>query len=224
MATFERHYLRLQDMLQRQSVPVLTLAALLFVVATIGVTQLRLDLSFRPLFASGAEAAAPTEEFEAVFGQSSGAWIIAVLENRHADRGEFVRTAARMSDAAMAIDGISDNSQSLEHPRTAVGRRRTDVCLRRFPNTCSTLRKLKSSNTSSTSCSNGTSLRPLARVGRRQEAADCRPHRAGRWMTSPDGARSSTHPHSERSMTNCHAICSFITAAYRSSSSPTSRP
>jgi len=65
-------------------------------------------MSFRPLFASGADIAEPTEEFEQVFGQSSGAWIVAILENGGSSKPEFVRATARLSELARDIPQVTE--------------------------------------------------------------------------------------------------------------------
>lgn len=108
MSTFEDTYLRIQDVAERHAAAWLGVFALLVLIAGSGLLRLQLDLSFRPLFASGAGIAAPTEEFEQVFGQSSGAWVTVVLENRDLSVPEFVRTLARLSDAATDVDGVTD--------------------------------------------------------------------------------------------------------------------
>ncbi len=84
------------------------LFAAVILAASLGTSSLRLDLSFRPLFASSPERAAPTLEFEQVFGQSSGAWITAIVENRSLGSGEFVRYVDALSDTASQVDGVSE--------------------------------------------------------------------------------------------------------------------
>ncbi len=84
------------------------LFALLIVAASLGGSSIRLDLSCRPLFVSSPELAAPTEEFEQVFGQSSGAWVTAIVENRRQSSTEFIRSVDALSDSASAVPGISE--------------------------------------------------------------------------------------------------------------------
>lgn len=82
----------------------------LFSLATLGISQLQLDLSFRPLFASGSEIAESTLEFESVFGQSSGAWITAIVENTGATTFDFFRSVSTMSEKVRNIPHVSEVS------------------------------------------------------------------------------------------------------------------
>jgi hypothetical protein len=102
----------------------LLVAAALLIAATAGLGVLRLDMSFRPLFASGAEIAEPTREFEGVFGQSSGAWIATVIENAGVSTAELLRTSARLSEIAATVPGISEvmSLTSLAVPQWRDGR------------------------------------------------------------------------------------------------------
>jgi predicted RND superfamily exporter protein len=108
MSFFETRYLQMQSAMERHARTMIASFVLVFAIAASGVMFLGLDMSFRPLFASGAEIAEPTEEFERVFGQSSGAWIVAILENDGAGDTEFVRTTANLSDLTRDIAHISE--------------------------------------------------------------------------------------------------------------------
>ena len=108
MSRFDAAYHRAHRIAERHPVGVLLLFATLILAASLGASSLRLDLSFRPLFASSPERAAPTLEFEEVFGQSSGAWVTAIVENRALASGEFIRGVADLSDAAAGVDGVSE--------------------------------------------------------------------------------------------------------------------
>ncbi len=108
MSRFDAAYFGVHRAAERRPAITLLLFAALVVTASLGAKSLRLDLSFRPLFASSPELAAPTLEFEQVFGQSSGAWVTAIVENRSLGRGEFVRHVADLSDAASEIDGVGE--------------------------------------------------------------------------------------------------------------------
>ena len=108
MSRFDAAYSNAHRVAERHPLIVLTLFAALVLAASLGTTSLRLDLSFRPLFASSPERAAPTLEFEQVFGQSSGAWVTAIVENQSLGNGEFVRHVNDLSDAASRIDGIAE--------------------------------------------------------------------------------------------------------------------
>lgn len=108
MLSFETRYLAVQERARRYSSALIALFLLALLLASAGIMSLQLDLSFRPLFASGAEIAEPTEEFEAMFGQSSGAWIIVVLENDGISKGDFVRAAAHLSKRASLVAGVNE--------------------------------------------------------------------------------------------------------------------
>jgi len=86
------------------------LLLLLFAVATLGVLRLPLDLSFRPLFASSDEQTAATREFESVFGQSSGAWITAIVEKNGLAPSEFLAVIVSMSESVRNIDHVVEVS------------------------------------------------------------------------------------------------------------------
>lgn len=108
MPDFESRYLGLQTAAERHATAVIATFLLLFAMATAGVLSLGLDMSFRPLFASGKDIAGPTEEFESVFGQASGAWIAVILENTDTSTPEFIRATARLSELAADIPQIAE--------------------------------------------------------------------------------------------------------------------
>ena len=108
MSALWRCYLRTHEAVERNPGPSLALFAASSLVAMSGLTWIGLDMSFRPLFASGAEIAQPTEEFEAVFGQSSGAWISVILESDGRPTPELVRITAELSSLAEDIPHVSD--------------------------------------------------------------------------------------------------------------------
>lgn len=86
----------------------LAAAGLAFLAASAGLWRSDLDLSFRPLFASGEDIAGPTREFEGVFGQSSGAWIAAVIERDGTPLPELLRTLDRLTQAAAGIPQVTE--------------------------------------------------------------------------------------------------------------------
>lgn len=108
MSFFETRYLQLHGAIDRHAAAMLVLVFLVFVIAASGIMSLRLDMSFRPLFASGVDIAEPTEEFERVFGQSSGAWIVSILENDGIAVPDFIRTTARLSDRLQDVPHITE--------------------------------------------------------------------------------------------------------------------
>jgi predicted RND superfamily exporter protein len=108
MSFFETRYMQWHEALDRRAVLTITLLVTALILSTIGMRQLHLDMSFRPLFASGSDIADATEEFERVFGQASGAWIVAILENSGNSTAEFVRTTARLSETASHISHVTE--------------------------------------------------------------------------------------------------------------------
>ena len=106
MSRLAAAFSRLQLAAGERPLVALLLVTLLFATATAGVSKLQLDLSFRPLFATGESVAEPTREFESVFGQSSGAWIAAIVENSGAPIPELLRVVASMSDEAGSIEHV----------------------------------------------------------------------------------------------------------------------
>ena len=101
-------YLLVQRAAERHPRIALAIFAFVFLSATSGLTKLHLDMSFRPLFASGAEITKPTAEFEDVFGQSSGAWIFAILESDGQASPFLLRTIARLSNLVEDIPYVSE--------------------------------------------------------------------------------------------------------------------
>jgi len=108
MSFFESIYLHAQSVAERHAAAVIGVLSLTLVLATAGLASLRLDMSFRPLFASGADIAEPTDEFERVFGQSSGTWIVAILENNGSSAPKFVRATARLSELVRDIPRVTE--------------------------------------------------------------------------------------------------------------------
>ncbi len=108
MPFFESRYQRAHAATERHALATILIFGLAFALATAGLASLHFDLSFRPLFASGADIAEPTEEFEQVFGQSSGAWIVAILQNDGVATAEFIRATARLSDLVQEMSQVSE--------------------------------------------------------------------------------------------------------------------
>jgi hypothetical protein len=97
---------RFQRGLARRPLAVSMLFVAALTSATAGLSRLQLDLSFRPLLATGEEIAEPTREFESIFGQSSGAWIVAIIENESAGVPELLRTTELLSAKARDIPHV----------------------------------------------------------------------------------------------------------------------
>ncbi len=108
MFSFDTGYRAAQRACERRPRRVLAAAGILYLAAAAGLWHAELDLSFRPLFASGEEVALPTREFEQVFGQASGAWIAAVVERDGIALPDLLRTLDRLSTAAAGIPQVSE--------------------------------------------------------------------------------------------------------------------
>ncbi len=106
MSRFQGLWDRYQRGLARRPLAASLLFLAVLASATAGVSRLQLDLSFRPLFATGEEIAGPTREFESVFGQSSGAWIVAIIENESAGIPELLRATDLLSAKARDIPQV----------------------------------------------------------------------------------------------------------------------
>jgi uncharacterized protein len=104
----ERLYLRLFDRFWGRPRLLLAFVALALLLATPALYHVRLDMSFRPLFAHGDVEAAATHEFEAVFGQPSGAFIGAILEPGDPLRPSFLRRLDALTHSTEALEGVRE--------------------------------------------------------------------------------------------------------------------
>jgi predicted RND superfamily exporter protein len=104
----ERFYLRLYDRLFRRPRRVLLLLGLVVAGALPGLLHLRLDMSFRPLFADEAAEAAATREFAQVFGQPSGAFVGVVIEPREGIGAPFLGELSRLSREVERIEHVAE--------------------------------------------------------------------------------------------------------------------
>ncbi len=95
------------EMVLAHRLPVLILLGVVVATATLGLLGLRVDMSFRSLFAQSSAAARATEDFESVFGQPSGASIIAVLEHEGTLSPEFLRAIATASEEVSRIKHVA---------------------------------------------------------------------------------------------------------------------
>lgn len=104
----ERLTLRLHDLLVRHPRGVLLWVGLAVAASLPLAAQLRLDMSFRPLFADGEVDAAATREFQAVFGQPSGAYVGVVVEGPEALGAPFVRELHALSTEVEALEHVTE--------------------------------------------------------------------------------------------------------------------
>ncbi|MDP9349741.1 MAG: hypothetical protein M3P24_11470, partial [Gemmatimonadota bacterium] len=102
----ERLYLRLHDRLLRRPGLVLLLVGAAVAAALPVLLHLRLDMSFRPLFADEPAEAAATREFAAVFGQPSGAFVGVVVEPREGIGAPFLRRLSRLSGEVERLEHV----------------------------------------------------------------------------------------------------------------------
>lgn len=104
----QRLYLRLFDRLAAR--PALPFAALTLLSLTglAALPGIRLDLSFRPLFADSRLEAEATREFESVFGQASGAYIGATIQRPDILSPGFLEELEELSRAVESLPGVTE--------------------------------------------------------------------------------------------------------------------
>ena len=89
-------YFKLHDRIVRNQRVILAALGVLCVGALVLVAQMQFDMSFRPLFADEDAMYAPTERFEAVFGEASGAHIGGILESEDILTRSYLRRLAQL--------------------------------------------------------------------------------------------------------------------------------
>src|ERR1700730_13345474 len=99
----ERLYGTLYDAVMRRWRVVLVAMAVVILVASAAMTRLGLDVSFRPFFATNDAQASVTSQYEAKFGQSSGAYLIAIVSHGDVLAPEFLRHLDALSRRAANI-------------------------------------------------------------------------------------------------------------------------
>lgn len=112
-----RLYLRIYDHRFWRSPAPLWLLGVLALGAFAALPGIRVDLSFRPLFADDPREEQATREFEAVFGQASGAYVGAIVEHPDVLSAAFVRDLAL---ASAAVDSIPGVVEVISLPRLAI--------------------------------------------------------------------------------------------------------
>ena len=100
-------YLRLHDRIVRTQWLILAALGVLFVGALVLVARMQFDMSFRPLFADEDAMYAPTERFEAVFGEASGAHIGVILESEDILTLPYLRGLAQLSDQVAQLQHVT---------------------------------------------------------------------------------------------------------------------
>ncbi len=99
-------YLKFYDRLVPVHGVVVVIVVALTVMATLLIPRLNVDMSFRPLFAEDPAVAQATAEFEAEFGQPSGAWLVAILENKAVLSQGFMQAVGDLSDRVASIEHV----------------------------------------------------------------------------------------------------------------------
>ena len=100
-------YFKLHDQIVRNQRVILSALGVLWVGAVVLVSQMQFDMSFRPLFADEDAMYAPTERFEAVFGEASGAYIGVILESEDILTQPYLRGLARVSDQVAQLQHVT---------------------------------------------------------------------------------------------------------------------
>ena len=100
-------YFKLHDQIVRNQRVILSALGVLWVGAMVLVSQMQFDMSFRPLFADEDAMYAPTERFEAVFGEASGAYIGVILESEDILTQPYLRGLARVSDQVAQLQHVT---------------------------------------------------------------------------------------------------------------------
>ena len=100
-------YFKLHDRIVRNQRVILAALGVLFVGALVLVAQMQFDMSFRPLFADEDAMYAPTERFEAIFGEASGAHIGVILESEDILTRPYLRALAQLSDQVAQLQHVT---------------------------------------------------------------------------------------------------------------------
>lgn len=108
MTVIERLYLRLYDAIAVRPRLVLGVTALAVGICLLPLSRVRVDMSFRPFFVDDAGDAAATAEFEAVFGQPSGAFLGVMIERENVLERAFLRELSAVSRDVEAIEQVSE--------------------------------------------------------------------------------------------------------------------
>lgn len=107
MGALQDIYLRIHNRIGARPISALLVLAALWLAAVTGLPRLQLDLSFRPLFASASSEAGPTNQFEAIFGQASGAYLLHILERGEGQSDvDFMTSLRSVSAAARQVSGV----------------------------------------------------------------------------------------------------------------------
>ena len=79
----------------------------LSIVAGFFVSKIQFDMSFRPLFADEDEMFIPTQNFEDIFGEASGAHIGVILESENILTVPYLQKLEQLSDQVLELDHVT---------------------------------------------------------------------------------------------------------------------
>ncbi|HLY82459.1 MAG TPA: MMPL family transporter [Acidimicrobiales bacterium] len=117
----ERLYGTLYDAVMRRWRVVLVAMAVVILVSSAAMTRLGLDVSFRPFFATNDAQASVTSQYEAKFGQSSGAYLIAIVSHDNLLAPDFLRQLDELSRRAAAIPHVVEVTSLTTVPNVTLG-------------------------------------------------------------------------------------------------------
>ncbi len=115
----ERTLIGLLVRVHRHPVGVLAAILVLLAVTLPGLPLLSFDMSFRPLFAGSSEDLQATADFEAEFGQASGAYLVAILETEDPGSPKFLARLAALAERVSGLEGV-ENVQSIANRKVPV--------------------------------------------------------------------------------------------------------
>lgn len=101
-------YLRAFALLQRRHLLVLAVIALAWLGAVALLPRLTFDMSFRPLFSTDAQLNAATARYEREFAQSSGAYLVAILESDTVLTDPFLDRLGQLSDRVARVPHVNE--------------------------------------------------------------------------------------------------------------------
>ena len=86
---------------------IILVAISLSIVAGFFVSKIQFDMSFRPLFADEDEMFIPTQNFEDIFGEASGAHIGVILESENILTVPYLQKLEQLSDQVVGLDHVT---------------------------------------------------------------------------------------------------------------------
>jgi predicted RND superfamily exporter protein len=112
---------RIYDAIERHERLVLAIVGLVVLLSGVAATGVEIDSSFRPFFADSDREARLTEEFEARFGQPSGAYMVAIIEDEDVLSPEPLREVRDLGDRVADIPHVSQVLSLATMPSVGIG-------------------------------------------------------------------------------------------------------